>query len=431
MSKRQRGNFGAINSGILLADNVMRAANTYKRLRGGGSLGFIHTYDRRRYRVGRRPRKNVRQLWKRAKQGMDAVVYRWQGMNKFDSLSVGYCPLAYRMQTGGTTAHFPLHLFNLTGRPNYVRDIPTGTSTFWTPMPAYVLTGPTGSTGNFAWSYLGGQGANGSSGSHAGYKAWQLEHSDHAVTNNAPLSGDTLDWVQAKIMLYGTNTTPTKFMIDVVQFMDDTLYPQTYGTDWPVVDPPVNTYDPGAPTEDVKGTRERNQFWQSMVKPLVYSPLVVGNYGEAKVGKKMKIIRSMTHMINPTSLVDTTSGAGTPRVIPNMRQVELFIRFNRNQNYDYEGRVQVDPDDASYVQTIQNTINIDVKPKARIFLMLRALCPDSGQDAPVVENATITGTGYSGQGGAVYYTPILRDGKYIQPSYDIVIRKKHSKIAFR
>lgn len=417
--KRSYGQY--INAGIQgarVAHQVYRTVKQYGRRNTDRSLGGNFTYDRRRRNWGRKPRKNVRQAWKRIDGGLESVVYRYQAMNKFDSTTAGFTPIKY-VQLSDAPAYqiYPVHLINLSGRTNFVRNTNADTAVAYTPLVRYFLykTDNTAS-GTYAWQALKGQQADGTTpaGSLGAGKdhAWQVEYSSHAqFANNSPLDHDTLDWVQAKFMLYGTNALPVRYTIQIVQFNDPWIAPQTYATNWPGGDGLTN-YDPGLPVPDAKGLREKNNFFGQLVQKLIVSPLDVATSGATKA--KMKVLKSYQCIINPNTTIENAAGTSGTIVTPHQRQLDIFVRFNRMQNYAWEGRNAIDPDVAAFDQPQQTTINVDVPYKARIYMLVTATC---------AEMETSTNAAWPTNA----YTTALR----YQPSYDVIIRKKHSSLSFR
>lgn len=400
-----------------------------KRSRYDYSLGGNFTYDRKKRRWGRKPRKNLRYAIKKIKQGSESVVYRYQAMNRFDSVTAGFTPCKFFQFTdGGAVGQqvYPVHLFNLSGRTNLVRATNSDTSVAYTPLVRYFLyKNNDTATGTYGWLAMKGQKANGTTdgGGTLGtgpYQAWQVEYSDHAqFSNNVPLDSDTLDWVQAKFMLYGTNSLPVKWTIQIVQFNDPWIAPQTYCVNYPGGDGLTN-YDPGRPVPDAKGLREANNFLGNLVQKLCYSPMATPTTGH--IAAKMKVLRSYSCVINPNFSIENPSGKTGTVVTPHQRQVDMFIRFNRNQNYAWEGKNAIDPDDPTFDDPQQTTINVDVPFKARLYMLVTATCAESEQGT----TAQWLGTAAPNVIGSAY-TPVIR----YQPSYDVLVRKKHSKIAFR
>lgn len=197
---------------------------------------------------------------------------------------------------------------------------------------------------------------------------WTLENTDHApsIVDTYPNGSDTLDWVQAKLMCYCPLQLPSRFQIDVVQFKDTRLIP-------------------GEGTSQFAAA-----FWQGVNKRFSYSPLEGGDY---KYQKYFKTLYTNTFILNPKE--------NTEAVNTIFREVNIFMRLNRRCTYDWEDQDRMNMvASADFQQNDGTNIKTTVHPRARIYLMIRA---QSGW-----------GTAFSNA---------------IMPSYDIVLRTKHTQLA--
>lgn len=188
-----------------------------------------------------------------------------------------------------------------------------------------------------------------------------------AIVDNYPGGSDTLDWVQAKLLFYAPTTRASRIQVDVVQIRDTRLVPDA-------------------------STGVSNfacAFWQAMVKRFAYSPLEPGNNEYAKY---LKVLDSKTFIMEAKESTDAVN--------TNMKELNLFYRFNRKCKYNWadEDKMAMLSQDGQ-INTDTN-ISTQVHPRSRIFLMIR------GQ-------ATNT----------------TADSSALHPSYDIVLRAKHSQLA--
>jgi len=196
-----------------------------------------------------------------------------------------------------------------------------------------------------------------------------VENSDNAtnIIDNYPNANDTLEWVQAKMIFYAPTTRPSRFQVDLVQFKDTRLVPD------------ANT---GV-------TQFATAFYQAMSKRFAFSPLETG---DTKYQKYLKVLDSKTFIIEPKETTDTVN--------TNMKEVNLFYRLNRRCTYDWADQDRMDMlVNAGQINTGQ-TISTQVHPRARIFLIVR------GQAA----------------NGPTFSTTTM-------PSYDILLRSKHSHLS--
>lgn len=201
--------------------------------------------------------------------------------------------------------------------------------------------------------------------------AFSFEDTDSALNSfgNAPNGNDTLDWVSIRTLLYAPSDRPARFQLDVIQIKDTRLVPDT-----------------------VTGIGAfATAFWQNQLKRFTYSPLEVG---DVKYGKYIKYLDSKSFIIDPKESTDPNSN--------NYREVNLFYRFNRRCTYNWGDADPVAPLVAN--EGPVNTgadIKTQVHPRARIFFMIRAQA-------------------VNGIGDAAHFLKT--------PSYDLVIRAKHSAL---
>jgi len=374
------------------------------------------TYSYKRRRYGRKPRDNLKQAWKHINIARSQEILRFQCMNRFDSTSAGRVPVLQIKNSGSGSIRYPLHLYSLTGHANNVQDGSTVTNDV-RPYVGWVLacSNDTG-TGNYFWEsrIAGDVPSTGAAGALLSKEAsWHFEHTDQPTGNiPAPHADSLLDWVQIKLMLYGTLNLPVKYVIDICQINEDFMQPNIDG----VISATGLPYSMGNWGANTEQTRERDAFLGSLVQPYAFSPLVVNNF---KQGRYFKILKRNIVMIQPTDSTELPAGSTGTTTNPHQRQLDLFMRMNRKCRYDWVGRAPIDingtetgggvQDGTAYDLDTGERNQIDVDPKARIFLMIRATCCQLELNAADYKT-----------------TPNTR----FQPSYDVVIRKSHTKLAF-
>jgi len=177
---------------------------------------------------------------------------------------------------------------------------------------------------------------------------------------------DMLDWVQAKMLFYAPTTRAARIQVDLVQFTDTRLVPD-------------------ATTTSAFATA----VYQALVKRFTISPLETGNN---EYSKYLKILDSKTFIMDAKESTDPVN--------TNMREVNLFYRMNRLCRYDWAEDDAMGLLSLNDTQINQGDVSTQVHPRARIFLMIR------GQST-----------------NAAAYSAT------IHPSYDLVIRTKHSALS--
>jgi len=179
-----------------------------------------------------------------------------------------------------------------------------------------------------------------------------------------------LEKVKCTMVLNGPSQRSTKWCIQLVQ-LSEAVTPG-------VVDASSN---------------ESTAFWQAMCRPYGYSPLETGPRGELK--KNIKILKTMEYIMDsPESVED--------HLTARMRHIDFSIYLNRKQNYRW-GRVN-DLTAMNISDIPLDTVgsfSTKPDPKARIYLMIRALC--------------------------TYQGPSVAPNNGLFPSYDIKLDMTHKK----
>lgn len=169
--------------------------------------------------------------------------------------------------------------------------------------------------------------------------------SDRSLTvHQGPGALSYIEKVRANLVLNGPQTKATKWCIQLVQLSDQVT--------------------PGVVSDFA------TEFWQAMSKPYSYNPLETGPRNHLR--KHYKVLKSYyVNMDSPESTED--------HVQARMRHIDLQAYLNRRADYRWGTRgdkVSMDgadiPDDDD-IATI-SLFSTHVHPKARIYLMVRALC---------------------------------------------------------
>lgn len=165
-----------------------------------------------------------------------------------------------------------------------------------------------------------------------------------------PGTDDIFEKVRCTMVLNGPQQRSTKWCIQLVQLSEE-------------VTPGIG---------DVS-SNENTAFWQAMARPYGFSPLETGPRKELR--KNIKILKTVEYIMDsPESNED--------HLTARMRHVDFSMYFNRKQSYRW-GRindltnmnVQDVPNDQIFGPGVFST---KVEPKARIYLMIRALCQYQG-----------------------------------------------------
>jgi len=319
------------------------------RRKGKETMGSLSEYTRNSVSLGRVPKHNLSGAWKLLSQNLCSNIYAYRNYSTFGGAS-GSLFLENTSTTATTgTLKPPVFLYEMTSAPNVVNGSVQLPLIQWIPL----FSDPT-ATSVLSWSNT---------------QNFTVENSDSAasIVNTYPLGNDTLRWIQAKLLFYAPSTITSRIQIDVIQFKDTRLVPDTAN---------VSTF--------------ACAFWQSALKRFTKNPL---EPGDSKYQKYFKTLYSDEFIIDPK---ETTEAVST-----RMREKNIFMRLNRRCTYDWQ-----DSDRMGMLTNSEGPVNTDgsistqVHPRARIFLMIRAQANNAA-----AASATI------------------------HPSFDIVLRTKHEQFS--
>jgi len=325
--------------------------NTSKRTTG--VKGQDTDYASTNVVIGRRPKNDFRQLSKFIRSNISQSVYSMHVASRFGGLN-GQIYLDNNQSALGAELFTPLHMYDVTGVVNHRNGAIINPVTFW-------RVSFTNETTTAAGRFTAGGGLS-----------LESAPNSNGKEPNYPGNSSVLKWVQAKLMFYAPTALPSKITVQMVQFIDQDLEPDT------------RTNTPQVMT--TRGTA----WYQAYLKKLMFSPIETTQAGGFK---GIKVLHSETFIINPKESTEPTS--------THYKQLELFKWFNRKCSYDWDQTVQTSDlttTPAAELDQNQNTVH----PKARIFLIIK------------------------GQSG--YVANSLANDSTKQPSYDIVLRTAHEQL---
>jgi hypothetical protein len=172
------------------------------------------------------------------------------------------------------------------------------------------------------------------------------------ANHEGPGANSILEKVKCTMVLNGPTARSTKWCIQLVQLSEAV----TPGTELPSF------------------TNEPTAFWQAMARPYGYSPLETGPRGELK--SNIKILKTLEYIMDsPESSED--------HLTSRMRHIDFSMYFNRKVNYRWGRNNDLTTMDTADIPIDATTQVFSSKPdpKARIYLMVRALCTYLGPNA--------------------------------------------------
>jgi hypothetical protein len=272
---------------------------------------------------------------------IQTVVCRMTNCNQYDNVASattlpGSLALANWQINGAGNTAVPLVMFDVTSWINNIQ----GTLTYST--PGFNLNFDP--SGNVVFNQIGG--------------AWALEHTSApaASSGTAPNASDLLKSVQLRMLFYGATAKPTKFSIDLVSIKDDYLHPDS-----------ANVAQSAAQSADgINLQSDRNLFWQTQVRPYIFSPLVLGDPINAK--GKMKVHKHTEFLLQEKLTNEPTSFSG------HMHQLMYNLHLDRIQKYDWNDPSFQTPNALENAYLTPNIAlpTTTVSPRARLYVMIRA-----------------------------------------------------------
>lgn len=292
----------------------------------------------------------------------DPVWYRFQNLSQYDT-AVGAIPIATRFNTTTNDRWLPVHVYDISCAPNILN------TTLTYPIAGVALG--TASGGNVISTSLSGIAANGTTSAN-----WNFESASNFSTEN-PLRKGFHCHTSIHFNLYGVRKRVTKFIIELVQVRDE--FADIF-------------------TGDNANIQKRKLVdWWS--RTLIYSNL---NAADPQTAHSVRVLKRYTCSISPTGSDDYGGELGST---PHMQTLHWFIKHNRNRRFDWQRSAPDAINAQNWDSEVNVTIDTRIQPRKRLYLVVRALSPETKQVAGIGPQT-------------VAADPIT------EPSYDIMMRNK-------
>lgn len=318
----------------------------------------------KKFNVGKRhtPAQNAMRLVKANKQ---KIVFRFNGIRKYTD-GQGYYFLDNNT-TSVNTRNLPLNAFDITSCINQAGGAP---------VVASPLTGLFMNPTNGQIDFINRLGTD--SDGTTTTSQWKTEEASMQNFQSLPLTKDILKWVNIRLNLYGARSKATKFRVMLVRFKDNEVVPTPSG---------ATDYLPATAISS-----KRTQFYQSLLKPYVFSPIATTTN---LYSKYMQVIKNEQFIINDVS---TTSFDSAPM----SKVINWFVRLDRVCNY-VNNAVNINTgadvaDQADYTVNVGQQIYPYTSPTSRLYLIVMASAWTDCANVPTTQT---------------------------QPTYDISVRACH------
>lgn len=306
-----------------------------------------------------------------AKMSLEPAWFRTQGITQYDT-NTGFYGIR-QLINGVGNQMLPLHVWDLTAHPNDVSGNYTEPN-----VGFYCWKNSTaGGTQDVTFSALpeGSQDSNGVVQAHTRLMAENVADPSFSSPKPNALRKAFHHWSHIKMNLYGVRKRATRYVVQMMMVRQEFA-------DF---------------ISAANSNNEKRKLVDWLVRPFIYSNL---QQGDAQTVKDVRILKTYEVTIDPI----TTDEYGGASSTPHMQTLNWFINHNRVRRYDWLRQgTGATTQTAAYDVENPTVLSTTVDPTYRVYLVVRALCPE----APTAEfNSAID--------------PIS------QPSYDMILRQKFS-----
>lgn len=331
-----KGYSTAINEGSTSAGKRKRTTGSRtqtKRLRRRDSGTGAYSQWSQRYTQAKFGRLTNKKL---IRDNMEYTTFKWTNLKRFGGQ--GAYLLGHYIGAD-TNLYLPCILIELNSVNNFVN----GSVVPYAPVRHLYKTV---TNGNYGFVPINGFTATGGTSTD-----WQVERSSHLLSNPQAYPNDSSiwKWCSMEFEFWGMKNYPTKWMIQLVQLNEDVT--------------PLSGVAIANPVND----NNAEEFWDSMIKPYSFSPLVHQKAGYGK--KKWRVLKQYSINIDPTASFENDAS-------PHCKTFKIFYRMNRKCQFDWKyansaGQDQADLESVKW-QVEDQENQVQVHPNARMYLLLRA-----------------------------------------------------------
>lgn len=344
--------------------NVRRSVTVSDRGTEIVPAGVTTTFNKYTVRASRTRPNSGRYLRKLVKANEAKEIFRFSNMRPFENIAeapsfpvsgeVGggaYWLYNYNNGSGGGNMHYmPLTMFDVTSLPNVLAGSNAVCNPSWR-----LRINTSNSASSPGWEQLPNQDTAGVeyTSTQSGWRT--VDSSNTSQTGTGAKRRCMLDWVRAKMVLYGATAQVTKFKIMFIQIKEDWLHPDFVMNSGQLPNSADHPY-----------SQQAAQFWRAFTASFTQHPAnsVVG-YNP----KYIKIIKQFNFVLQERNSLD----AYTPE-IGHSKVMDIFMPMNRVCKYDWLRNTRFGNTDflAAAYDTYNGDLANTVHPKARIYMVVMA-----------------------------------------------------------
>lgn len=289
---------------------------------------------------------------------LDAITVRqrirFSGINKL-SAGEGFFPLSHQYITEAFD-HLPIYVMNLTS----CRQANAGVAA--APLWRLYMDKPQDRLGFTVW--------NGETSSGALSTGWQ--HEDSQSSTELTVGRKSLiDWIRIRLNIWGKKTAPSRIRVQLVQFSDEKLCPETST---------VLAQTPGV--TKILETNDAQQYWQSVVKPLITNPC---SSIQRQIKSRAKILKTWKIDIDPTSTTESDTD-------PHCKFVDIFHKLGKVYDYHTASALQTYPGLSDAAQYMPATNGISPYPnriESSMYLVIQSMQQDYTGNGQPPDNVAV------------------------------------------
>lgn len=292
-----------------------------------------------------------------------AQYWRWSNLNPYNYILGGGLKANYNPSiTPATPAcRYPLYLVDLECLQN------ANGGTVYTPYVVYRLASTSNVNTSKLWFDTTTSLPQAASGSLSSSNTWQKENLPSSIAGASvtlPYRRVLQNWVDIKLLMYGTTKYVTTFDVELIKLKDDWLHPDWW-SDASAVTDPINTLAVNQGNENLYNNRQA--FWQMMLAQSIAHPL---NSQDPLLKNQYRVVQRIC-----STTIQPKNTSEPNLLVPHMQRQDCFLKYNKMLRYDWDDVGYLSGGTTSVSGAFESNtgeLKTVTRPKTRTYLMIRA-----------------------------------------------------------